>query len=551
MRPILGTRSAPVTQVSEAAGEQTARATTRLRRFAATHGPFSIVVLAAVAVRTIVMLGYPPIMWFNDSYFYVADAVSRTADTARPEGYPFLLWLLLPPHSFTLVAVLQAAMGVAMGIAIYALLRRRGLPWWGATLCAVPALFDAYEMMLEHLVASDTLFTFLITGAVVVLCWRDRPPVWAVLGAGLAIGYATVVRSAGEPLLIAVALALLARRAGWRRIVALLAAGVVPIAAYMIWFHGVYGKYAITESQGTFLYGRVSSFAECSTMNPPADLRVLCDPRPPGKRQGAEQYIWDRGTPLAALTGPNSANRFTPRIESLTMRFAERAVLAQPLDYAAVVIHDTLRTFGWDRQPSNATGSGPTFQFGETATPTPYWATNYPGDKAAQAIYHDLVRYGGPSLGHPRVVSPWAGLVRAYARFVYLRGTLLAVILLAGAVGVIARWRRWGGLVLLPWLAAVLLVVLPPMAAGFSYRYVAAAVPLACLAAGLAFAGVRGFGGDGERVSVRGWLREHGLLGTEPAAQPGGVRVQPGGEPGTADGEPQPDSEDGALSAGE
>jgi len=74
----------------------------------------------------------------------------------------------------------------------------------------------------------------------------------------------------------------------------------------------------------------------------------------------------------------------------------------------------------------------------------------------------------------------------AYQKIFYLRGTLLGVILLIGAAGIIARWRRWGGLALLPWAVALVLVVLPPMTAGFSYRYVLAAVPLACLAAGLA-----------------------------------------------------------------
>jgi hypothetical protein len=53
---------------------------------------------------------------------------------------------------------------------------------------------------------------------------------------------------------------------------------------------------------------------------------------------------------------------------------------------------------------------------------------------------------------------------------------------------VLGRWRRLGGVGLLPWLVGALLIVLPPMTAGFSYRYVLAAVPAACLAAGLAFA---------------------------------------------------------------
>ena len=116
--------------------------------------------------------------------------------------------------------------------------------------------------------------------------------------------------------------------------------------------------------------------------------------------------------------------------------------------------------------------------------------------------------FNGGGLGQTRAVGPWYQILQFYQRIFYLRGTLLALIVLAGLAGVLARWRRWGGLGLLPWLVGALLIVLPPMTAGFSYRYVLAAAPAACLAAGLAFAR-----GPGERsatdlaTGLRGRLR--------------------------------------------
>ena len=88
----------------------------------------------------------------------------------------------------------------------------------------------------------------------------------------------------------------------------------------------------------------------------------------------------------------------------------------------------------------------------------------------------------------------------------YLRGPFLLLLVLTGAVGVCARHppqdprprHRLGRPRLLPWLVGVALIVLPPMTAGFSYRYVLAAVPAICLAAGLAFCG---------RGSFITWLR--------------------------------------------
>ena len=483
--------------------EERAPLLARLIRPVVMHWQFAIVAAVAVVVRIVVVLGYPPILWFNDSYDYLYDAVTHIPDEVRPNGYPFLLSLLLPLHSAYPIALLQAAMGVIIGVAIYALLRHRGLPWWGAALPALPVLFDSYELHLEHMVTADPLFIFLVTVAVVVLCWNDRPSVLAIAIAGLLIGYATVVRSVGEPLLVVVLVAMLIRRVGWRRLVTLLVAGIVPIGAYMIWFHASYGKYALTESSGTFLYGRVSTFAECSKINPPASLRVLCDPTPPYLRPPAGNYVWsdnelgpdrNKTTPLYNLHhSADNSLRFTPYTNGLTQKFAERAILAQPVDYLRVVLKDTLHTFGWNRQPDpqDIAGNGPAFQFVSQTQLNeliPWWVSPAPNDAQANEIYKARKEFAGSGLGNTKAVGPWIRLIQIYQRYIYLRGPLLAIIVLIGLAGVVARWRRWGGIALLPWLVGALLIVLPPMTAGFSYRYALAAVPAACLAAGLAFA---------------------------------------------------------------
>jgi len=155
------------------------------------------VLVVAAALRAVVILGYPPIFWFNDSYNYVIDAVTRTPDVVRSNGYPFFLQAIEPFHSLLLLATLQAMMGLAMGLAIYAVLRRRGLPWWGATLCALPVLFDVFELQLEHMIMSDVLFYFLITMAIVALCWSDRPSWATCVVVGLVIGFIGAVMGIG------------------------------------------------------------------------------------------------------------------------------------------------------------------------------------------------------------------------------------------------------------------------------------------------------------------------------------------------------------------
>jgi hypothetical protein len=251
------------------------------------------------------------------------------------------------------------------------------------------------------------------------------------------------------------------------------------------------------------LYSRVSTFAQCDKINPPAGVRALCDPTPPYLRPVSGEYIWADNekwpddkvtTPLFNLYNSGDTSlRFTPKVNGMAEKFARAAILAQPVSYLQVVARDTLHTFGWNRQhdPNNYYGNGPAFEFvsGKTLnTLIPWWANPYPGDAAAMKTYQARQEFGGPGLGKTSAVQPWQHLLQVYQRYVYLRGLLLGLIVLIGAAGVLARWRRWGGIGLLPWLVGALMIVLPPMTAGFSYRYVLAAVPATCLAAGLAFA---------------------------------------------------------------
>jgi hypothetical protein len=331
--------------------------------------------------------------------------------------------------------------------------------------------------------------------------------VLATAVAGLLIGYATLVRSIGTPLFVVALLAMLVSRVGWRRLGALLIAGIVPIGAYMLWFHASYGQYALSESSGTFLYSRVSTFAECDKINLTTKaLQAMCDTTPPRLRPQSGAYVWvdnelapdqKKTTPLYNVTGStNTALRFTPDINSLAGTFAKKAILAQPVDYLRVVTHDALSSFAWNREPDpgDNTGNGHAFTFVSGTVLKkliPWWAGDTgrgKNDQTAYVTYEARKEFGGAGLGNTRAVQPWARLLEIYQRYFFLRGPFLAIIGLIGAAGAIGRWRRWGGISLLPWLFGAMLILLPPLTAGFSYRYLLAAMPAACLAAGLAFA---------------------------------------------------------------
>ena len=442
--------------------------------------------VAALVLRILVALAFRPIMWFGgDSASYLATGLRLIPDPARVGGYGFMLWILRPLHSFALVAAVQHLMGLAMGVLIYLLARRFGLPAWAATLATLPVLFDAYELQLESDALPDVPFAFLVVLALYLLLRSpgERRPARTAAPAFL-LGVSALLWPVGLVLLgvlLAVLLiALLIRRAGLVTVLAALLAGALPVAAYSAWFSIHRHQFSLTRSDGVYLWSRTMSFADCAVIRPPAAERPLCPP--PGPRIAASLYIWNANSPVLAMP----SGRFSARTNHLALRFALRAIAAQPGGYAAAVGHDFALSFFWDRPVHPDAAIVDRYQFADAATawvPATLWT---PG---GGTLAGDQAAYTG---GHPkspaptRIVQPYASWLVTYQRYVYLRGTLLGVILLAGLAGMVIRRRVSGpGL---PWAFAVTILLVPPLVADFDLRYLVPAVPVACLAAALAFA---------------------------------------------------------------
>jgi hypothetical protein len=452
------------------------------------HWLFGLVLLAALALRVLAVLAFRPIMWFGgDSASYLATGLRLIPDPSRVGGYGFMLWALKPlhgpgVHSLAVVGAVQHAMGLAMGVLIYRLGRRYGLPGWAATLAAIPVLFDAYELQLEGDAVPDIPFGLLVLVALYLLLRSPgRRPLVSTAVAAFLLGVSALLWPVGlvllAVLLVVLLGALLVRRAGVVTVLAALLAGAVPVAGYSAWFSQHEHQFSLTRSDGVYLWSRTMSFANCAVIKPPPGERFLCPP--PGPRMAASLYIWDGNSPLLRLPG----GRFSTRTNRLALHFALRAIAAQPAGYAAAVGHDVALSFYWKRPVHPDAAIVDRYQFADAATAWVPPGLHTPGGgtvAADQALYNR---------GHPaptRVVQPYARWLVTYQRYAYLPGTILGVILLAGLFAMVIRRRvRGAGL---PWAFAVTILVVPPLVADFDLRYLVPAVPAACLAAVLAFA---------------------------------------------------------------
>ncbi|TDC17894.1 hypothetical protein [Actinomadura bangladeshensis] len=414
------------------------------------HVPFAVVLAAAIWIRIIAVLAYPAPLWFGDSPGYLEAAIRLRPGETRPSGYPFLLWLIEPLHSFTAVVAVQHAIGLLSGVLVYAVVLRAGR---AARPPDEPGRWS----------------------------WRVWAPTWW-LGAiaGTFTAFAALTRSAGLPLIAVILVAMLLRQAGWRACVAAVVMFVLPVVGYMAWFQAVYGQFKLAKADSIWLYGRTASFADCRVIDPRPELRIMCPQRTDSRMSRPFAAMWTKDSAFREIPGwvtGEQANR-------LAGEFALEAIEKQPGDYAKVVVHDTFMAFEWNRRPYPTPWTWLQYEFPEGEA----WSD----EQALLAAKYD------PDGGETRVVRPWAGQVLAYQDHFAMPGTFLGILLIGGLAGPFlhvrarGRWRplrpvrHWGTGALLPWGTSLALLVIPAATADFDYRYVLPAVPFACMALGLA-----------------------------------------------------------------
>jgi hypothetical protein len=426
-------------------------------------------------------------------------------------------------------------MGLAVAVMIYVLLRRNGVSKLWSTVATLPQLLDGYIIEDEHLIMTETLFTFLLMIAMLIVLWKPRPAWWSLLIAGVLAGCASVVRTDGEVVLAVIPLFLLIRGWSWKTVRGWLMAivfavgSLLPIASYEGWFHDYYPQsqyhgYETSLAQGFFLWGRVSSFVNCAVIQQtPAEAAAkicptdaIADRTPPGN------FVWENPYIHSSYLH-KGFSPVTIASNKLLTDFAIKAIEDQPLQYVKTVVKDVGLSFGIPRIAYP--GAGTTYYYSfhlhyvVAATPTSAgYSTLPPKNKTwigsnvrTENAYSDWLAYGHQA---PGVVNKvFAVPILLYERVVFTWGPLLAVIFLLGLGGVISvsasAYRRGQGLraalsfrtlrsvrlrwsprgtSMLPWVTAVALLVVPIMVADFDYRYLIPVIPFACMAAGLGFA---------------------------------------------------------------
>ncbi len=405
------------------------------------HWMLAVLLTAGLVMRILAQIAYRPALLYIDSikYLYVANGND-------PVGYRVLLTPLLAVGNLDLVAAVQHLLGLAMAVALYLLMRRRGVPRWLAALATAPILLDGYQLQNEQTIMPDTLFEALIVAGLVLLLWRPKPKTWMIIGAGLALGASATVAQIGEILILPALIYLLAAIPGGRakliQSIALCAAFALPIAFYCSVSLVQNGHFRLASTGTNDLYGRLVLATNCKALSLPAYERALCPTHQQALALGIDALEHDRTSPLRLYVAPAGMAG-----SSVVSNFDRRLEMQDPVGIGLAIGKDAAKLFAGRRVQDAGDTPISRWQFQDHYPQYPPYISIKNGQlQMAQqptGVVQLLGRgqpFGG---GNPLVVKPLASFLRAYQLDGgYTPGPLLLLATVAGLLGSLAVVRR-------------------------------------------------------------------------------------------------------------
>ena len=406
------------------------------------HWLLSAFVAVGLVLRILATIAYHPALIYVDSLKYLYNA----SPGADPLGYKIILKIVLVFGDVGTVAVVQHLVGLAIGILLYAVLRRRGAAWWLAAIAAAPVLLDAYQVQMETMIMPDVWFEAAIVAALAVLLWRPELTTRAAVAAGLILGVSATIRQVGEVLVLpALVYLVLAAAGSWQQIarqgVALIIAFAIPILAYSGAAYEKFGHFRLGRGQATI--GRTTGAADCATLRIPANVRLIC-PTPAEQAKGPDWLEHSKYSPLYHTPLPAGVGRGRLMAELNTAvrhQQPERVVLA--------ILRDSVRLFALTRTQVSSVTPISRWQFHKIYPTYPNWITLGPGRTIVIGLQHRafgafFYKPLNPAFGGPAQVNrPAASFLRAYQLDGgYTPGPLLLLATLAGLAGSLLVVRR-------------------------------------------------------------------------------------------------------------
>ncbi len=204
------------------------------------HGLFLILLALGAVLRAATALAFgSPVVVPATGVF--RDATSGQVAADANLGYT---WLALSPlarltEALQPVVLVQHLLGLALAVALYALLTRWGVWRWLAAVATLPLLLGPSMLMAEQLVLPDSGVVVATALATVSLLWRRHAAPSRFLIAGLLIGVTGTLAPVGAALLVTtIAAALLLGATGRSRVFGALAVLVgccVVFGGYVVW----------------------------------------------------------------------------------------------------------------------------------------------------------------------------------------------------------------------------------------------------------------------------------------------------------------------------